>query len=112
MKPLLLVVTRVASQVFLVLFLVTTGCSTNRITRPNAWAPATQPEGRTVWTFAWGAFHQDINATNCLGPGLSEVTVKGNFGFSLISVLSLGTAMPVRIEWRCAKERPTGGDDF
>jgi hypothetical protein len=99
-------------HLWLVLLLGTAGCATNRITRPNNWAPATQVDGRTVWTFAWGAFQQNINPTNCLGPGLAEVTVKSNLGFSLISVLSLGTAMPVRIEWRCAKKSPTDGDDF
>ncbi len=92
--------------------LASSGCATNRISQPDRWAHATFPERETVWTFFWGAIQQDVHPPNCRGPGLSEVTVKGNFGYALISVLSLGTAMPVTIEWRCAKDSPTGGDDF
>ena len=87
------------------------GCATNKIGRPD-WAPATETESATVWTFFWGAMPQHINPTNCLGPGLAEVTVKSNLGYSLISLLSLGTAMPVTIEWRCAKDSSGDEDDF
>jgi hypothetical protein len=96
----------------LALLIVVSGCATNRISRPDQWAPATEVQSKMVWTFFWGAMHQDVHPSNCLGPGLSEVTVKSNFGFALISVLTLGTAMPVTIEWRCAKDAPTGGDNF
>jgi len=93
----------------LVLLLFTVGCASNTISRPNNWAPGPGVESKTVWTFFWGATQQNINPTNCLGPGLSDVTVHSNYGFALISVLSLGTAMPVTIEWHCAKDNPTGG---
>lgn len=95
-----------------VCLLLVAGCATNKISRPNQWALGADGGSKTVWTFFWGACQQNINPTNCVGPGLSEVTVHGNFGYSLISVLSLGTAMPVTIEWRCAKDKPTGGGGF
>ena len=90
----------------------TPGCATNRINRPNDWAPASDAKSQTVWSFFWGNIHQDVHPPNCHGPGLSQVTVKSNFGFHLISILSLGIAVPVTIEWVCAKDNPTGGDDF
>ena len=105
----------VAIQFFIILalLLATAGCASNKIHGPDKWADANAvPERRTVWTFAWGLAHQNIDAGKCQGPGLGEVTVKSNLGYSLISVLTLGIAMPVTIEWRCAKDSPTGGDDF
>jgi len=103
---------RVVLPLLLTLWLVAAGCSSNTITRPDKWAVTEQPQQKTVWTFFWGAMHQNINPTNCVGPGLAEVTVKSNVGFALISLASLGAAMPVTVEWRCAKDKPTGGDDF
>jgi hypothetical protein len=96
----------------LALVFATSGCATNRISSPDRWAHATQPERETVWSFLWGSVQQDVRPPNCPGPGLSEVTVKSNVGFALVSVLSLGIAMPVTIEWRCAKDKPTGGDNL
>src|ERR1700682_1399873 len=103
---------RVPLILVLCLMLADAGCSTNRIARPDQWAPATDVQRRTVWTFAWGAWHQDIQPNDCLGPGLAEVTVKSNLGYSLISVMTLGFAVPVTIEWRCAKKSPTSADNF
>ena len=96
----------------LLLGFLVAGCSTNKIGRPNQWAEGADSGSETVWTFFWGAIHQNLTATNCLGPGLSSVTVRGNYGYSLITVLSLGTAMPVTIEWNCAKDSPRGGGGF
>ena len=101
-----------AVRLVLVLLIAIPGCSTNRINRPNDWAPATDVKSQTVWSFFWGNVHQDVHPPNCHGPGLSEVTVKSNLGFHLISILSLGIAVPVTIEWVCAKDKPTGGNDF
>lgn len=35
--------------------------------------------------------------------GLAEVTMKSNFGYSLITVVTLGIWSPMRVEWRCGK---------
>ncbi len=90
----------------MLLLLATASCATHTLSRP-VWTKAANESGltltnKTVWTFFWGLSQQNINPTNCLGPGLAEVTVKGNVGYSLIALLSLGSAMPVNIEWRCA----------
>jgi hypothetical protein len=100
------------AHLLVALLVATAGCSANKISRPDKWAVAEQPQRETVWTFLWGIYEQDVHPTNCLGPGLAEVTVRNNLGFSLISVVTLGAAMPITIEWRCAKDKPTGGDDF
>ena len=97
----------------LALLVISSGCATNRISDPDRWPPTSAiVESKTVWTFFWGTVHQDVRPTSCLGPGLAEVTVKSNIGYALVSVLSLGTAMPVTIEWRCAKDKPTGGNNL
>ena len=101
-----------ASGAVAVLLLASGGCASNRISQPDVWAPGTDVERATVWTFFWGAMQQNITPTNCLGPGMAEVTVRSNLGYSLLSVLSLGTAMPVTIEWRCSKDTPADSDDF
>ena len=35
--------------------------------------------------------------------GLAEVTMKSNFGYSLITVITLGIWSPMRVEWKCGK---------
>lgn len=35
--------------------------------------------------------------------GLAEVTMKSNFGYSLITVVTLGIWSPMRVEWKCGK---------
>ena len=35
--------------------------------------------------------------------GVSEVTVKTNLGYALITVVTLGIYCPVNISWKCAK---------
>jgi Bor protein len=35
--------------------------------------------------------------------GMSEVVIKNNFGYSLITVATLGIWCPIKLEWKCAK---------
>ncbi len=88
------------------------GCYHNRISLPDKWAPATEVHRKTVWSFFWGAEQQNIYPNECQGEGLAEVTVSRNFGDLVISVLSLGMASPVTIEWTCSKCSQEVGDDF
>jgi hypothetical protein len=62
----------------------------------------------TAHAFFWGLVQKpsEIHTPVCdsLGVnGMSEVTVKSNFGYSLITVATLGIWSPVKIQWKCSK---------
>ncbi|MDB5133815.1 MAG: hypothetical protein JWP37_418 [Mucilaginibacter sp.] len=64
--------------------------------------------GATVNHFLWGLIQSPKRVTtpicDSLGAnGMAEVTVKNNFGYSLITVATLGIWSPTRIEWKCSK---------
>ncbi len=42
--------------------------------------------------------------------GLAEVTIKSNFGYSLITVLTLGIWSPMKLEWKCGKPCKKSGE--
>jgi hypothetical protein len=79
------------------------GCYHFRVTAPNP-TPATDYEKRTLYSFAWGLVQQNVPAQDCASNALDEVRVTTNFGYVLISVVTLGIVVPVDVEWRCAKE--------
>jgi hypothetical protein len=78
------------------------GCYHYRASAVNL-APATEPQSVTVWTYAWGAVQQDVQPTDCANQALQQVEVSSNFGFALLTVVSLGFVSPATVEWRCAK---------
>lgn len=63
----------------------------------------------TAHVFFWGLAQKpkyDTRTPLCdsLGVnGLSEVVVKSNFGYSLITVATLGIWSPIRLQWKCSK---------
>jgi hypothetical protein len=62
----------------------------------------------TAHSFFWGLLKspKEIHTPTCdsLGAnGMAEVNIKNNFGFSLITVATLGIWSPMRIEWKCSK---------
>ena len=62
----------------------------------------------TANAFFWGLIQKpaQIHTPVCdsLGVnGMSEVTVKTNFGYALITVVTLGIWCPVQIQWKCSK---------
>jgi hypothetical protein len=98
----------VAALLFLTL---APGCAHYRVQAPGAaGAGATEPEGEVLWSLAWGIVQEQPRVDNCQDQALAEVTQSTNLGFALVSVLTLGIAMPQRVEWRCAKAQPTEGD--
>jgi hypothetical protein len=66
---------------------------------------------KTTWTFLWGLVQpKDINPKcDARFNHINKVTIKNNLGFALISVVTLGIAMPQRIEWCCAPYSPAPG---
>lgn len=97
---------RIAVALVLIALPLQSGCYYYEISQPGEWAPATDIHKKTVWSFAWGLLQEDIHPENCMGCGLASVRVSTNFLFIAISILTLGQAVPVTIEWQCAK-KPT-----
>ena len=66
---------------------------------------------RTTWSFAWGLIQPKDIDPKCdkRFNHLNKVAVKTNFGFALITVLTLGIAMPQQVEWCCAPYTPPPG---
>ena len=94
-------------------------CYHVRVVPPGPPKPATVTRTATGNAFFWGLLNDPPNpiiADNCSGGALQEVRASTNFGYALISVLTLGIWVPLDIEWTCAKtpppEPPIGfGDD-
>ena len=90
--------------------LLTTGCYHYRTEAPGgASIPGTDYEGEVVWSLVWGLVQENPSITTCNNQPLSEVRMTSNFGFSLLTILSLGFASPALVEWKCAKPRPGTG---
>ena len=116
-----------------VLLLFTVGCSSVRIARRGQWqpitiegknqyeapnnaygvlSPATTVRRKTVCQYAWGFSQRNIDCSDCVPGTLAEVKISNNLGYELISVLTLGFFQFQTVEWRCAKEPQTAGDEF
>ncbi len=86
--------------------LLFSSCYTTRVATQAQ--PGSEVSGRTVNSFFWGIIQSPkrIKTPICDSlkvNGLAEVTVKNNFGYSLITVVTLGIWCPTRIEWKCGK---------
>ena len=60
-------------------------------------------------SYFWGLLQdpkRGITTPNCDSldlNGMSVVKVRNNFGYALITVVTLGIWCPMKIEWRCSK---------
>ncbi len=73
-------------------------------------ADASRGFGKTVWGFLWGGFYAGKpDSAECGDVGLAEVTVRTNPAFFLLTVATVGLVAPKRVEWKCARPNPTGG---
>ncbi len=97
--------------VLIVCFLsLQTGCYHYHVTAPKP-DPATDYEHRTVHSYFWGLIQSDnVRAEDCLSNALDEVHITTNFGYSVLSVATLGIWVPLDVEWRCAKEPSPNGE--
>jgi hypothetical protein len=88
------------------------GCYHARINTAH-YDPSTNYQSKTVHTMFWGLVQEDVIASNCDSldvKGLDEVRVTTNYGYSLITVLTLGIWCPTQIEWKCSKPCPREGE--
>ena len=90
------------------IILLPASCSTTKIVTQYDCNTAVHNSlnAKTTWTFAWGLIQpKDINP-KCEASfnHLNKVVVKTNFGFILLSVVTLGAVIPQRVEWCCAPQ--------
>lgn len=93
----------------LVCLMLLGGCYRYRTHAPEV-VDGTTPRGETVWSLAWGLAQEVPEVDNCRGQGLADVTVVDNFGYSLLTVITLGFVSPKRVEWTCAPPGVSEGD--
>ena len=91
------------------------GCYAHRVsvigTDPGGTnGPATDYEGTIAWSFLWGVAEKVPIPSNCQGQPLTEVKASSNLAFDLLSVVTLGAVVPVRMDWLCARPTPTEGE--
>ena len=100
---------------FAVSVLAAAGCSTTTVSVPNP-DPVTEyrERNKTAHTFFWGLVQdpQTVVAENCESNSLDNVRVSTNYGFALVTVLSLGIWSPLEVNWRCAEAPDSGSGDF
>ena len=98
----------IARVLALIAVLSGSGCYHARIEFPQTAPPGLEPRTETLWSFAWGLSQQNLIPPECPSSTLSEVTSTTNFGFVLLTVVTLGTVSAVQLEYRCAKLPSTG----
>ena len=98
-------------SVVVIVLLSNEGCYHTRVLTSHN-DPSTQYQKVTVNTFFWGLVQRNIIATDCDAlqlKSLDEVRVTTNYGYALITVLTLGIWCPVQLEWKCPKPCPREG---
>ena len=90
------------------LMVATTGCYHFHVQVPEP-LPATQWRKEVVAVKYWGAEQERVVTTNCLGNAIDQIVVSTHFGYQLLAVLTLGSYVPLQIEWRCSKDPSQGG---
>jgi hypothetical protein len=72
---------------------------------------------RTVHALAWGLITHDTRTTHCetgtvpdsvrtvceQSNAIGQLRVSSNFGYSLLTIVTLGFWSPVDLQWQCAK---------
>lgn len=92
---------------FLLLF---TSCAEFHVQVPVTNDPATGPAtpgsnyngSVTTWSFFWGLLNDGgVPVSNCTECGMQEVTTTRDFWQGLCSLLTLGIATPMNVQWKC-----------
>jgi hypothetical protein len=92
--------------------LAASGCWTHRVGVPSPVANA-GPDSLpvTTWAFLWRS-NEVRPSPECMSETLQEVTVRANWGYSLIRAATLGLVAPASFDRRCAApliDPPAGG---
>lgn len=74
----------------------------------------TEFQTRTAHSFFWGLVQnpKEISTPICDSlnvNGVAVVQIQSNFGYSLITVLTLGIWSPMKVQWKCSKPCQVSG---
>ncbi len=93
----------------LVILVLFSGCMNMRlVAKYDSSNPV--PKNVTKWTWFWGLQQPNDVVTDASCASICMLTAKTNFGYLLISTLSLGIAVPLRVEYSCCPNEPPPGD--
>ena len=80
------------------------------VPQPN---PTGQTWTATYVTWLWGAIETRQVASECdITNAIDLVRVKDNFGYDLLSVVTLGIVKPMTIEYKCGAPRAQVGEQL
>jgi hypothetical protein len=108
---------RIMNLIFLATcFCMVQGCYQYRVSTSN-FDPSTPYRSKTVNSFFWGLAQPSNNGVTVVAydcdklklNSLDEVTVCNNFGYSVITVATLGIWCPMKVKWKCPKPCPREG---
>ncbi len=73
--------------------------------------PVTTWDGKTTtWSFLWGNLNDGgLQVTDCTEGGMQDVTITRDFWQTLCSIVTLGIATPMSVEWTCHAAPIRGG---
>lgn len=92
-----------ARAIVVAALLLSAGCYSYRVAFPAGVGNSLEPVRQHKWSYAWGfAQGNTYDPPSCPTHRLAEMTVRTNLAYALVTVLSLGFATPVELEWRCA----------
>jgi hypothetical protein len=62
-------------------------------------------QSKTVHSYLWSVVEMDpsVVASNCGERGISAVRANTNYLFMAVAILTLGSWVPMTLEWRCAQ---------
>jgi hypothetical protein len=64
----------------------------------------------TIWSLAYGLVRKGRSRMECDGQGLQEVTLTSPPHYTLLTIITLGAVSPKRLQTKCAKAIPAGGE--
>lgn len=80
-----------------------------RVRLKNAPPSASIERQQTLYVYFWGLLQKPFVIDNCMGNGLSRVTIRKTLGQLLTGIITLGIIAPITVTWECAKDNMTFG---
>jgi hypothetical protein len=95
-----------AATAMLAAVVTTSGCYSYSVETPDS-APINEYREHDITASSsfWGIVEDDpVIAKRCEGEALDQVRVNNNYGYALITVLTLGLYSPMDVNYRCAEK--------
>jgi len=93
--------TTIKMTILLISFFILSGCySVSLVSSYDS--DRIVPQKTTQWCFAWGIVKPKDKQAGCGDENVANVTIKTNFMYKAIAFLSVGTVVPIQLEWHCS----------